>query len=68
MAQKKSKLGRNPFDKEGRSRVGRMIEASFDAPEAPAPKLDRGLLERFQDMRVSLNLRELIKGIKGSTL
>ncbi len=69
-SESKSKLGKNPFEKKGRSQVGRMIEASFSsaAPEVPVKVQDRSLFERVQDMNLSLDLRELVKSIRSRTI
>lgn len=60
-----SKLGKNPFEKKGKSQVGRMIEASFATSIEPEKKIqDRGLLERLQEMKVSLDFKEIFKSAK----
>ena len=54
------KLGKNPFEKNGRSRVGRMIEANFVKNPELAQKVQvRSLFERIQQMNISLNVKEL---------
>jgi hypothetical protein len=60
-----SRLGKNPFEKKGKSQVGRMIEASFATISEPEKKAqDRGLFERLQQMKISLDLKEIFKSAK----
>jgi hypothetical protein len=55
-----NKLGKNPFEKEGKSRVGRMIEASFTTPNEPLKRVEvRNLFARIQQMNISLDVKEI---------
>jgi hypothetical protein len=65
----KSKLGRSPFTKGTKSQVGRLIEASFTTPaagEETSKNVERGLIERFQEMKISLDLREILKSVRSN--
>ncbi len=60
MSKEQSKLGKNPFEKKGKSQVGRMIEASFTTNSEPPQKVQvRNLFERIQDMKISLDVKEV---------
>lgn len=70
MAQKKStKLGRNPFQQKTSSQIGRMIEASFTkgplAQVGDSQKSQLGLFDRLNEMKFSLDMRELVRSLKG---
>jgi len=67
MAQSKSKLGKNPFEKKSQSRVGRMIEATFDS-SSQREELQKvqspNFFNRVHEMKLSMNLKEFIRSIR----